>query len=222
MSSLNSRSKYPSVPLPFTGNPPTSSSFNSGTVLLPQNTCITSKYERCFRCMGLPGSEGWHWPYDIQDSANFQSAIFKASQEPGAEAHSPANWPLLTGNNTCAYQISHKKISKTSHQCSICFKCFRRPGALEDHYNTHYGRKPHTCPDCSVGFAAKSNLQRHQKRKHPQASGNQSRRHMYEPITNMTYGDAVEWLSDGFSHAQLAMEVLDFDSIMRDIETGTN
>ncbi|KAF8598860.1 hypothetical protein BDV93DRAFT_512134 [Ceratobasidium sp. AG-I] len=63
-------------------------------------------------------------------------------------------------------QSTQLSYAKARRRCNLCKKEFRRRGALDEHYNTHTGERPHICPYCPASFAAKSNLSRHKKRRH--------------------------------------------------------
>ncbi|KAF8598857.1 hypothetical protein BDV93DRAFT_560883 [Ceratobasidium sp. AG-I] len=63
-------------------------------------------------------------------------------------------------------EVVQRSYAKAPRRCNFCKKEFRRPGALNDHLNTHTGERPHICPYCPASFAAKSNLSRHKKTQH--------------------------------------------------------
>ncbi|EEP81747.1 conserved hypothetical protein [Uncinocarpus reesii 1704] len=49
----------------------------------------------------------------------------------------------------------------TSHQCSICFKSYKRREHLQRHISSHSSERPHRCPACGCAFQRADVLKRH-------------------------------------------------------------
>uniref|UniRef100_A0A1I8P5H1 C2H2-type domain-containing protein n=1 Tax=Stomoxys calcitrans TaxID=35570 RepID=A0A1I8P5H1_STOCA len=63
------------------------------------------------------------------------------------------------------YRI-HRRIhygTAKSLECIVCQKKYSTKGMLEEHMNTHTGRRPYKCPECQKDFASKYTLQTHMK-----------------------------------------------------------
>ncbi|KAL1724088.1 hypothetical protein EV715DRAFT_269381 [Schizophyllum commune] len=63
---------------------------------------------------------------------------------------------------------SSRKGAPKRHMCTICQKCFPRPGGLQTHMNAHNNVKPFACghDDCSMCFSVQSNARRHRRNAH--------------------------------------------------------
>lgn len=55
---------------------------------------------------------------------------------------------------------------KSTFECSICFKTFKRKKNRDEHLNIHSGQKPFQCTLCPKKFTGSSNLTTHNKRQH--------------------------------------------------------
>ena len=60
----------------------------------------------------------------------------------------------------------HMTDDKRPFQCDICKKGFVLRQLLDDHRNTHTGKKPHKCPECGQGFASEGTMYGHLRNVH--------------------------------------------------------
>lgn len=67
------------------------------------------------------------------------------------------NW---TNEAASLYNVSQFVVSK-GFICKICRKSFERKGHLQDHANSHTGKRPYACTFCAKGFTQKGNCKRH-------------------------------------------------------------
>ncbi|KAL1728847.1 hypothetical protein EV714DRAFT_214340 [Schizophyllum commune] len=79
--------------------------------------------------------------------------------------------PSDASTDTCSAGDLTKSLRKGApkrHMCTICQKCFPRPGGLQTHMNAHNNVKPFACghDDCSMCFSVQSNARRHRRNAH--------------------------------------------------------
>lgn len=68
-------------------------------------------------------------------------------------------------NETCALRMktspAYANLATSPHQCSICFKSYKRREHLQRHRNSHSADRPHRCPACPSTFQRADVLRRH-------------------------------------------------------------
>ncbi|KAL1745698.1 hypothetical protein HDZ31DRAFT_35852 [Schizophyllum fasciatum] len=89
-----------------------------------------------------------------------------------------------------------KTASPKRHMCTVCQKCFPRPGGLQTHMNAHNNVKPYPCghPSCTMCFSVQSNARRHRRNAHgvPFAEEYEDRqRHLPTPQPDITFDRPV-------------------------------
>ncbi|GFF38041.1 C2H2 type zinc finger domain protein [Aspergillus udagawae] len=56
---------------------------------------------------------------------------------------------------------THVNLAISPHQCSVCFKSYKRREHLQRHRNSHSADRPHRCPACPSTFQRADVLRRH-------------------------------------------------------------
>lgn len=56
---------------------------------------------------------------------------------------------------------THVNLATSPHQCSVCFKSYKRREHLQRHRNSHSADRPHRCPACPGTFQRADVLRRH-------------------------------------------------------------
>lgn len=83
--------------------------------------------------------------------------------EPGRKKSSKQSLSNVNAYNNTEIPCRPAKSRKMTFECSFCKKPFRDGKELNDHENTHTGKRPHRCQICSTTFASVSNMRRHVK-----------------------------------------------------------
>lgn len=63
-------------------------------------------------------------------------------------------------------KLNALKNTKTTYECSICFKKFGRSKARDEHVSIHSGKRPFQCDLCPKNFVRSSTLRTHMQKNH--------------------------------------------------------
>lgn len=69
----------------------------------------------------------------------------------------------LTSAQTITLVAGEESQAKTSLQCQICLKVFKRNFHLKRHQLTHTDHRPHKCDHCEKSFTRRDDRERHHK-----------------------------------------------------------
>ncbi|KAL1704934.1 hypothetical protein EV121DRAFT_204664 [Schizophyllum commune] len=114
---------------------------------------------------------------------------------PYSDAREPCA-PNATTNTCSAADTTKRKAASKRHMCTICQKCFPRPGGLQTHMNAHNNVKPFACghDDCSMCFSVQSNARRHRRNAHGIGFAERyedAQRHLPTPQPDITFEEPV-------------------------------